>query len=63
MPKILLFADAHVHTHKNSLRRLQQCLDALKWAFQIAADREIELVSFHDLGIGRPKRLHVQFHA
>ncbi len=46
MAKVLLFADAHIHTHKNSLRRLQHCLDALKWVFQTAVDRGIKDVIF-----------------
>ena len=46
MAKLLLFADAHIHTHKGSLKRLQHCLDALKWALQTAVDRKIDNVLF-----------------
>ena len=46
MANILLFSDLHVHTHKGSLRRLQHCLDTLKWVFQTAVNRGIEEVVF-----------------
>lgn len=46
MGKILLASDIHVHTHKNSLRRLQHCLDALKWIFETAIERDIKDVVF-----------------
>jgi DNA repair exonuclease SbcCD nuclease subunit len=46
MSKILLFSDAHVHSHKSSLKRLQHCLDALKWVFETAVDNDIKDVLF-----------------
>ena len=46
MSKILLFSDAHIHSHKNSQRRLQHCLEALEWVFKIAIDNNIDDVVF-----------------
>jgi DNA repair exonuclease SbcCD nuclease subunit len=46
MAKVLLFTDLHIHNHKQSLQRLQDCLDVLRWAFQTARDREIKDVLF-----------------
>jgi len=46
MPQILLFSDIHIHPHKNSQKRLQHCLDALKWVFDVAVERHIEDVIF-----------------
>lgn len=38
-PKWLVTADIHVHQHKKSSERLQDCLDALDWIFQTAVDK------------------------
>lgn len=46
MAQILLCSDIHIHTHKNSLRRLQHCLDTLEWIFQTAVERDIDDVVF-----------------
>jgi DNA repair exonuclease SbcCD nuclease subunit len=46
MSKLLLFSDIHVHSHKASQERLQNCLDALYWVFQTARDRGIQDVVF-----------------
>jgi DNA repair exonuclease SbcCD nuclease subunit len=46
MSKILLFGDLHVHPHKRSSERLQDCLDCLEWIFQTARDREIKSIIF-----------------
>ncbi len=44
--KFLLASDIHIHPHKNSLQRLQHCLDALEWIFQTAIQRKIKNVLF-----------------
>jgi len=46
MSKILLFGDLHLHPHKRSSERLQDCLDCLEWIFQTATDREIKTIIF-----------------
>lgn len=46
MSEILIFSDIHIHNHKRSSERLEDCLDALKWVFQTAIDREIKEVIF-----------------
>lgn len=46
MTKILIFSDVHVHPHKRSSKRLQDCLDALHWTFQTARDKHIKEVLF-----------------
>ena len=56
MSKILIFSDAHIASHKHSTDRLQHCLDALDWVFQIAEDRNIDdLVFCGDLFHDRQK--------
>lgn len=44
--KALLFADAHIHPHKRSTERLDDCVKALEWVFQTAIDRKIETILF-----------------
>jgi DNA repair exonuclease SbcCD nuclease subunit len=44
--KILLFSDIHIHSHKKSLERLDDCLSVLDWVFQLAVDRQIQHVVF-----------------
>lgn len=46
MENILLFSDAHIHTHKNSLKRLKHCLDSLRWVFDTAIQRNIKDIVF-----------------
>ncbi len=46
MAQILLFSDLHIHTHKNSQQRLQDCLDVLHWVFQTARERNIHNIVF-----------------
>lgn len=43
---ILFFSDLHIFSHKQSLQRLQDCLDVLRWAFQSARERNIKDVVF-----------------
>jgi len=40
--KWLITADIHVHHHKKSAERLQDCLDALNWVFQTAVEKSVE---------------------
>lgn len=46
MSKIIYFSDLHIHCHKQSLQRLQDCLDVLRWVFQTARDRGISDIIF-----------------
>src|ERR1700677_1359463 len=46
MSKVLLFSDIHIHPHKNSPDRLEDCLNALKWVFDVAHSRDIENIIF-----------------
>ena len=46
MSNILLASDLHVHSHKNSQRRLIHCLEALEWIFKTAIERKIKNVLF-----------------
>ena len=42
--KILLTADVHLHKHKKSDERLQDCLKAMNWVFETAQKRDIKNV-------------------
>ena len=44
--EVLLFSDLHIHSHKKSTERLQDCLDVLAWIFDTAVEREIRHVIF-----------------
>jgi len=46
MSKVLFWGDIHVHPHKRSSDRLQDCIDCLDWVFRTAVDREIEDIIF-----------------
>lgn len=46
MSKVLIFSDIHIHPHKRSTERLQDCLDVLDWVFKTAVERKIENVLF-----------------
>lgn len=46
MPKFLLFSDIHVHPHKKSQDRLQDCLECLDWVFQTAKDHKVDAILF-----------------
>jgi len=43
---ILLYSDIHVHPHKRSQKRLEDCLAALEWVFKTAEDRGITNILF-----------------
>ena len=46
MSKVLLFSDIHLHPHKRSNQRLEDCLSALRWTFETAIERNIKSVLF-----------------
>jgi len=46
MSEILFFADLHIHPHKRSSERLEDCIQALKWIFSTAQKRHIRDVVF-----------------
>lgn len=46
MSKALIFSDIHIHPHKKSLDRLQDCLKALEWVFSTAKERKINDIIF-----------------
>ncbi len=46
MSKFLLFSDIHVHPHKQKNERLNDCLKALDWCFQVADNRNVDAVLF-----------------
>lgn len=43
---VLIFSDLHVHPHKRSAKRLDDCLDALRWVFRTAEERGIKNILF-----------------
>lgn len=44
--KILIFSDIHIHPHKKSSERLDHCLKALDWVFDVAEERNISNIVF-----------------
>ena len=44
--EVLLYSDIHVHPHKRSQKRLEDCLAALEWVFKTAEDRGISNIIF-----------------
>lgn len=46
MAKFLIFSDIHIHPHKKSQERLQDCLNALDWIFQMAIANKVDSVLF-----------------
>lgn len=46
MNEVLLFSDLHVHPHKRKQERLDDCLKALDWVFDVADDRGVENILF-----------------
>ncbi len=63
MSKILVFSDLHIHNHKQSIQRLQDCLDVLRWCFQTARDRNAKDVIFlGDLFHDRQKIQVIAYH-
>lgn len=46
MAKALLFTDMHIHSHKDSVSRLQDCLNVLNWIFEQAKQHQCEHILF-----------------
>ena len=46
MAKALIFSDLHVHSHKGSINRLQDCVNVLDWVFLQAAEHKCDYVFF-----------------
>lgn len=46
MAKILLFSDIHVHNHKKSYERLDDCIKAFEWIFETARENNIKSIIF-----------------
>lgn len=46
MATVLLFSDIHVHPHKNSNQRLNDCLQALEWVFEEAKSHKVDALLF-----------------
>lgn len=46
MSKVLLFSDLHIHPHKRSNQRLEDCLSALRWVFDTAIEKGVKSVLF-----------------
>jgi len=44
MPKLLIFSDLHLHNHKRSNERLDDCLQTLNWIFETAEKREVPYI-------------------
>lgn len=46
MGKVLLFTDIHIHPHKRSNERLNDCLKVLDWVFKTAETEKIKTILF-----------------
>lgn len=46
MAKALIFSDLHLHSHKESVNRLHDCLAALRWAFETAIAENCDYIFF-----------------
>jgi len=46
MGHVLLFSDIHIYPHKRKVERLEDCLKALAWVFEVARERNIEDIIF-----------------
>lgn len=46
MSKVLIFSDIHIHPHKKSSQRLNDCLEVLNWVFKVAKEKNIEKIIF-----------------
>jgi len=44
--KILIFSDIHIHPHKKSVERLDDCIKVLDWVFDTAESNNIENIIF-----------------
>lgn len=56
MSKILMFTDLHIHAHKKSISRIEDCLTVLEWIFDVAKKEKIkDLIFLGDLFHDRQK--------
>jgi len=46
MSNILLFSDLHIHPHKKSLDRLEDCLKVIPWVFKVSKENNVENIIF-----------------
>lgn len=46
MTNILLFSDLHIHPHKKSLNRLEDCLKIIPWVFDVAKENNVKNIIF-----------------
>lgn len=46
MAKALVFSDLHLHSHKDKVDRLQDCLNVLDWVFRVAVERKVDYIFF-----------------
>jgi len=44
--KVLIFSDIHIHAHKRSINRIDDCLEVLKWVLNVAKEKNIKDVLF-----------------
>lgn len=44
--KVLIFSDIHIHPHKKSIERLNDCIKTLDWVFKNAEENSIENIIF-----------------
>jgi DNA repair exonuclease SbcCD nuclease subunit len=44
--KILIFSDIHIHPHKKSVERLDDCIKVLDWVFETAKSKKIKDIIF-----------------
>jgi DNA repair exonuclease SbcCD nuclease subunit len=44
--KVLIFSDIHIHPHKKSIERLEDCIKVLDWAFERAISNKIDNIIF-----------------
>lgn len=44
--KILIFSDIHIHPHKKSVERLDDCIKVLDWVFETAKSKKIQNIVF-----------------
>lgn len=46
MSNILIFSDIHIHPHKKSLSRLDDCLKIIPWVFETAKENNVKNIIF-----------------
>ncbi len=46
MEKCLIFSDLHIHDHKKSIDRLEDCISVLNWIFKVAVEHKVSNIIF-----------------